>query len=1088
MEEAIMERRKRAVAALEGMAGSPLVRLGEGQSSVVFHDGRWVYKVFVPVAGAEQESVGSWNGAWPTGPYFFDGLEWVAGREGTKVLRYRYEEGVSCTQFDREEIIGFLLSCWQQRIVFRDVKPANFIRVGGKLKWVDYEPEGYSDNLFLNMVVRAFVYVRYGEEDAAFVRKLCRSAINQFDLPELAGVQDFVNAVFGAIVYAESEGAWAGLSQELGIRIGDVSEVSDTGECWLPYDHALNAEALYWTLLNQGMHLREITPLAPVLDVNHYFSPQGLGLSVDRLQNPPRAVSLMIKACVQDAGVLFESVRHLVRQLASPHRFSERILALDIRKESFLREYDDTHTWDELLGEADRLCAAGIIDRVVYPTETDLREVNQRWFGLDTAMSHTTKGVPVGAQLYGFDQAREHLILQMDCDVMVGRLDRQHGFLEDMIAVLSSYPQAVSVGFNIYQGQDQKFTLYFGLEEGGFVPEVRCCLLDRNRLKALCPLPNAVEAEGLRLSWYRSVEQQQKLTHTCSVRGGDSRSFYVHPQNFKKTDKDVWFTTVDRVEQGYLPEKQKGAWDLAGSYYDWGIAPRNEELVLVSCFRNVSLPRFLRYWYSLISQSYTHWGLILIDDASSNGLSHFINALVTPYRHRVTFIHNRFAVGVGANTYKAIHHFMTNPDSVVCILDGDDALLGKDSLQQLMHHYTVRDADMVVGKMYRTDKLQEHYPYTPNFTNPRAYGGNVWQHLRSFRKYLFDSLDFRDLKIPAETTTIAGELLSRRFSQQMVFPPHCVDFSYMVPMAEMADNPQWIDRFNVIHDRTARTTPQLRDQKEQIIQTILSKPKKTRDDILRGRRTFLPNLDRIELDLTYACNLKCINCNRSSTQAPTQEGMAFDQIAQFVADSITLGKQWHHINLLGGEPTLYPQFLEVIDLILYGYITPHAPQCILQVTSNGYGDEVQRILAQLPHHANLVLDTASYKEDRVVSYFAPFNLAPVDNPEQDPNEYHKGCWVTAYCGLGLNQLGYYPCGVAGGIDRVMGLNLGLKSLFEVDEHIKNLLENFCGLCGNFTAYHQNQGNFIPRHQKEALTKPALSPIWRNAYQQYNAKK
>jgi hypothetical protein len=307
----------------------------------------------------------------------------------------------------------------------------------------------------------------------------------------------------------------------------------------------------------------------------------------------------------------------------------------------------------------------------------------------------------------------------------------------------------------------------------------------------------------------------------------------------------------------------------------------------------------------------------------------------------------------------------------------------------------------------------------------------------------------------------------------------------MVPIVEMSQNPMMLHHFNVLHDRTTMASASLKALKEAEIAAILTKPAKTPQAVLHGRRTFLPNLHQIEIDITYECNLKCINCNRSSTQAPIQEGIALEKVMEFVAESIELGKQWKKINLLGGEPTLHKDFLQITDMILNDYIIPYSPTTVLQVTSNGFGERVQHILKQLPQHPQLKIDTASFKTDRTIPYFSAFNDAPIDKTDLPPQEYHKGCWITAYCGIGLNQMGYYPCGVAGGIDRVFGFGLGIPSLKAVDESLAQLLEKFCRYCGHFTDYAANQGNFIPRAEKAFLNKPVVSKTWRQQYRHYN---
>ena len=110
----------------------------------------------------------------------------------------------------------------------------------------------------------------------------------------------------------------------------------------------------------------------------------------------------------------------------------------------------------------------------------------------------------------------------------------------------------------------------------------------------------------------------------------------------------------------------------------------------------------------------------------------------------------------------------------------------------------------------------------------------------------------------------------------------------------------------------------------------------------------------------------------------------------------------------------------------------------------------------------------SFKEDRAVPYFTPFNLAPADEPDAERQEYHKGCWVTSYCGIGLNHLGCFACGVAGGIERI-------------------LIYTYCRLCGNFKAYAGNRGDFMERAEKDCSPKTAMSETWKELYKQFNHK-
>ena len=1064
--------------------------LGEGKSSVVFTDETLIYKVInytdrITTQQNYADIINSVKHKFENSFHFYPISEISEIQPSCFILTYKFEMSEPCIKFEIEEIQKFLIECWQKQIIFLDVKPKNFIRVNGNLKWIDYEPDKFTDNLFLNMAVRAFIYAKYSNESQSFLNKLCRSAINNFELPELQGFQEFTNTLFAKIIFQESK--IEKFQTENYKTINDSSEITTKGIYKLRYQDKFNAEKVFWQLNKENIHLDEISFENPNIDNQNYFSPENIIIKTQQIIEPKQKVSLVIKACVQDTEIIYEAVKHIVKQLSFPNSFDEKILALDVRQSDFLREYNANNTWEILIEQSQKLVDDLIIDKFIFPSENDFQNINQKWFGLDTNATHTIKKVPVTAQLYAFEKAKNDFVLQVDCDAMIGRLSKKHSFLNDMISEIKKNESVLTVGFNIYKGKETSFTSYFGFENGGFVPEVRFCLLKKSRIEKVLPLKNEILDNSFKLSWYRALENHQKETKTCSIRGGDNRSFFIHPQNFKKTDKDVWFTTLDRVEQLEIPKNQINEFDLSGSYYDWTISKRNEKMVVISCFRNIPLSRFLRFWYSLISQTNQDWGLVLIDDASDNGINHFIKELIKPYHNKITFIKNRFRVGVAQNTYKAIHYFLENQESVVCILDADDAIIGKNTLKNVFEKYSFFDADVVIGKMYRTDKIHAHYKYTPNFINPRLYGGNVWQHIRSFRKYLFDSLSFDDLKIANKIQETDDILLAKRFSQKMVFPEHCWDFTYMTPIVEMSENPMWINNFNVFHDRTTTNIPEIKQRKEEIISEILNKQSKSKQYVIKGRKTFLPNLNQIEIDITYECNLKCINCNRSSTQAPIKEGMSVEQIKTFVLESIELNKKWKLINLLGGEPSIHKDFLEIVNLILNEYIIKHSPNTILQVTSNGYGELVQERLSSLPKHKNLIIDYASFKDERIVPYFSPFNDAPIDKSDGNEKEYNKGCWITSYCGIGLNQLGYYPCGVAGGIDRVFKLNLGVQSLKNVDISIAKYLDTFCRFCGNFSDYEKNFGNFIPRNEKSALTRPITSESWKKAYKKYNGK-
>jgi hypothetical protein len=221
-----------------------------------------------------------------------------------------------------------------------------------------------------------------------------------------------------------------------------------------------------------------------------------------------------------------------------------------------------------------------------------------------------------------------------------------------------------------------------------------------------------------------------------------------------------------------------------------------------------------------------------------------------------------------------------------------------------------------------------------------------------------------------------------------------------------------------------------------------------------------------EIDITYSCNLKCFNCNRSCEQDPSNDGMSVGQVRQFLEEGRANHVQWRHLRILGGEPTSHPQFLEILNLLLE-YRDRYFPQTRLILVTNGHGERVNRMLSLVPPGIE-VANTA--KTTKVQTAFNTFNVAPIDIKEYAGADFSNACPVVSVCGMGVTPYGYYPCAQAGAIDRTFGLNLGRKELPKPGDPMKDELRAFCALCGQFKP-----------PTTEQLDGPVMSPTWAQAY-------
>ncbi|HBP1718586.1 TPA: glycosyltransferase family 2 protein [Pseudomonas aeruginosa] len=529
-------------------------------------------------------------------------------------------------------------------------------------------------------------------------------------------------------------------------------------------DSTLRQHEALDTLPGFSAFFRELIEAAyPHVDVARYSS------AFPPVRHESR-VTLLIKACAQDADVLDAQARHIVSQLSYPAAFSRRILLLDTHSGPFLRQYASADLAG-LVRVADSLLQDQVIDAVwMAPTDSgDIKTTYRRWFGRDdVAHSHTHAGAPLFAQLWAFDQLDTQLVLQCDIDILVGRRDWEHDFLDDMCRAIEA-PGVVSVGFNIPQ-----LTLavkpYIG-KPGEYPPEVRCGLLHVPRMQAMCPLPNGVVEGRFELMWHRSAQQAQASAAACSLRGGDSRTYYLHPQNADKNSGNLphW---RDLVAQGKEPPFQRGKWDLVADA-GWKYPPREEPLVFLLKGRHTGIAKLRRSLASLALQREQRFGLIVIDDGSPADETWQIPMLLGDLRDRTTLIRRERRYGYIPNFLIAVEDICRDPETLIVTVDLDDALMSPDVASRLLAAQAA-GADLINGAMFRPDKPLQEYP--PSYSNARAQGGgNIWAHLRGFRKRLFDSL--------------APDYLRH----DGAWLDEVTDYGIMLPLSELARQPFFID-------------------------------------------------------------------------------------------------------------------------------------------------------------------------------------------------------------------------------------------------------------------------------------------------------
>ena len=285
------------------------------------------------------------------------------------------------------------------------------------------------------------------------------------------------------------------------------------------------------------------------------------------------------------------------------------------------------------------------------------------------------------------------------------------------------------------------------------------------------------------------------------VRGGDSRSFYVHPCNIDKARLPLPVVR-DLVAQGTVPLAQRGKWDVDPAA-GWIYPPRYESLIFLMKGRDTSYAKLKRSIDSLALQKDDRFGVILIDDGSGFEQTWFIPQLLGRLGERTTLIRRARRYGYIPNFIDAVEQVCQNDNALIVTLDLDDALMSRDVSARLLRE-AADGADLVHGVMFRPDKPL--HLYEPDYSNPRSKGGgNTWLHLRGFRKGLF-------LRVPKSHFRVDGAWVDE-----------LTDYAIMVPATELATKPVFIDDIFCYYHERDPYPPERKARQLELLSTLLSR-------------------------------------------------------------------------------------------------------------------------------------------------------------------------------------------------------------------------------------------------------------------------
>jgi len=192
-------------------------------------------------------------------------------------------------------------------------------------------------------------------------------------------------------------------------------------------------------------------------------------------------------------------------------------------------------------------------------------------------------------------------------------------------------------------------------------------------------------------------------------------------------------------------------------------------VIIIPSYNNIEW--YKKNLYSALSQNYSNFRIIYIDDNSCDGTTKAVEEYLkkNDKNRRTEHLHNTTRLGAMENLYHAIHS--CDDHEIAVLLDGDDWLSHKNVLKQLNEIYSSRQIWFTHGTFidYPMGNVSWCEPYPPEVIAQKSFRKfKCPSHLRTFYAWLFKKIQLEDFLYEGDFIKMAW------------------DMAIMYPLSEMA--------------------------------------------------------------------------------------------------------------------------------------------------------------------------------------------------------------------------------------------------------------------------------------------------------------